>query len=90
MDQFDFVIPEKKKFKLSIYGQTFTMTRPTVSQAEELDSLMRSAKDNEKLLLMRNVFDKLGLPLDFTKEMDMEDFTKLVEFITGAFAQKKS
>jgi hypothetical protein len=90
LDQFDFVIPEKKKFKLSIYGQTFTMTRPTVSQAEELDSLMRSAKDNEKLLLMRNVFDKLGLPLDFTKEMDMEDFTKLVEFITGAFAQKKS
>lgn len=90
MDQFDFVIPEKKTFKLSIYGQTFQMTKPTVGQAEELDSLMKAAQDNEKLLLMRQVFDKLGMPMDFTKQMDMDDFSKLVEFITGAFSQKKS
>jgi hypothetical protein len=90
LDQFDFVIPEKKKFKLSIYGQTFTMTKPTVSQAEELDALLKAAGDNEKLSLMRSVFDKLGLPMDFTKDMDMDDFSKMVEFITGAFSQKKS
>lgn len=90
MDQFDFVIPEKKRFKLSIYGQTFTMTKPTVSQAEELDQLMKASKDDEKLMLMRQVFDKLGMPLDFTKDMDLDDFSKLVEFVTGAFVQKKS
>ena len=66
------------------------MTKPTVSQAEELDQLMKASKDDEKLMLMRQVFDKLGMPLDFTKDMDLDDFSKLVEFVTGAFVQKKS
>lgn len=90
MDNFDFVIPEKKTFKLSIYGQSFKMTKPTVSQAEELDKLVKDASDNDKLLAMRQVFDKLGMPMDFTKDMALDDFSKLVDFMTGALAQKKS
>jgi len=90
LDQFDFVLPERKKIKLSIYGQSYEIEKPTVTQSQAMQKRLDDCTDAEKLNVMVDLFDTLGLPKSVTEQMEMAHFSKLVEFLTGALDQKKS
>jgi hypothetical protein len=80
----DFKIEARKKLAIEIYGETFEMSKPTVGQIEVLNSeLKKAASDEDKISIMRSFIAHLGLPEAKVKNMEVDDFTELCNFLAS-------
>jgi len=73
----------KKKFlDINVDGKEFKMSLPTVGESEELEDLLEKAQTNkEKINVYRNLFERLGFPIEDQKKMDSQDFFELIKFV---------
>lgn len=89
-----FEIKQKTKVKVSLYGQDFELHKPTVRQVEELQkfSNVENKTQSEQFEAICNFLDVLGLPKDFSMEMEIDHLIKLINHLTGelGFSKKKS
>jgi hypothetical protein len=77
-------IPARSEIKAKIYGKDFILKKPTVGEIELLQEESDKITDNKgKSVLMRQWIAKLGLPEDFTKEMELDHLMQVVEHLTG-------
>ena len=76
-------IADKTKVKAKIYGQEFTLTKPTVAQVEDLQSNVQKISGPEQIRAMRKWAAGLGLPEDFSADMEVEHFVQVVEGLSG-------
>ena len=91
-----FEIKQKTKITVSIYGQSFELTKPTVGQVEELQKY-NTSEDKDKP--QNEIYDSicgylsvLGLPVEFSKQMEIDHLVQLINYISGElnFDKKKS
>lgn len=79
----ELVIPEKKKAKITIYGTTYEVIKPTVSLMEEFSDGIDSVPDKEKFKRSKELVSKLGIPLDVLDGLEVDHFTMIMEFLTS-------
>lgn len=86
-----FEIKQKTKVKVKIYGQDFELHKPTVGQVESLQKLnMNESSDQAKVFeKICDFLNVLGLPKEFSQDMEIEHLTQLVNFLSGAFEFSK-
>jgi hypothetical protein len=80
---FDFEVKQKTKIKISIYDQEFSLSKPTVGQAESLASFADLKDNSEALKRTIEFMELMGLPKDISESMELEHFTALVEFVVS-------
>ncbi len=80
---FDFEVKQKTKIKVSIYDQQYEMVKPTVAQAKQLVKFSKDGDESDGLDKTIEFMEMLGLPKDVSIAMEIDHFTKLVEYITG-------
>lgn len=89
-----FVIKQKTKVTVEIYGQKFDLHKPTVSQVEELQKYtdMEGKSQAEQFTLICGFLEVLGLPKDFSKDMELDHLIQLINYLSGElnFSKKKS
>ena len=89
-----FEIKQKTKVKVKIYGQDFELAKPTVSQIESLQeySGMEGTSQAEIFAKICGFLDILGLPKDFSKDMEIDHLMELINFLSGElnFSKKNS
>lgn len=87
-------IKQKTKVKISIYGESFELRKPTVEQVEELEKFSTSEKDDKakKFDSICGYLDMLGLPKDFSKKMEIDHLVQVIKYVSGEmnFDEKKS
>lgn len=76
----DFEITKKPALKISIYGQEFSVTKPTVNQVKEYRDKAKSGdfdeiEDSKKFLV------GLGMSYDVLGSMEAQDYAGLIEFL---------
>lgn len=76
-------IEGRSKIKAKIYGKELNLTKPTVGQVEELQTLIEKTEQKAQVGVMRKWAGQLGLPEDFAKEMEVEHFIEVIENLTG-------
>lgn len=89
-----FEIKQKTKVKVKIYGKEFELSKPTVSQIESLQmySGMEGSTQSEIFEKICGFLDILGLPKDFTKDMEIDHMMELINYLSGElnFSKKNS
>jgi hypothetical protein len=79
----------KKSLKVKIYGEEFSLRKPSVSQVENLLDKQKSDEFAGKdIKLMRSFMVDLGLPEKLSLEMDADDFNALVLHVMNATKKK--
>lgn len=80
-----FEIKQKTQVNVKIYGKEFNLTKPTVGQVEELQKYTSIKGEDQK-----SQFDSicgflkvLGMPLEFSKEMEIDHLTDLITYLSG-------
>lgn len=80
-----FEIKQKTKVKVTIYGQVFELKKPTVAQVEELQGIAdlekKSAK--EQFSIICDMLEVLGMPKDFTSDMEIDHLIDLIKYLSG-------
>ena len=84
-----FEIKQKTKVTVKIYGEEFSLMKPTVEQVEFIQSNNSDKEKSEK-----EVFDDickfleiLGMPSEFSKKMEIDHLLQLIEYLSGAFKE---
>jgi hypothetical protein len=89
-----FVIQQKTKVKVSIYGKEFELQKPTVGQVEELQkySNVEEQTEQQKFESVCGFLEVLGLPRSFSMDMEVDHLVQLIEFLSGELnlTKKKS
>jgi len=80
-----FEIKQKTKVSVKIYGKEFELTKPTVGQVEELQkySIVDESDQKSQFDSICGFLSVLGLPLEFSKEMEIGHLTDLVTYLSG-------
>jgi hypothetical protein len=79
----ELVIPDKKKAKITIYGVSYDVMKPTVSLMEQFTYGMDSVDDKEKFKRSKELVSKLGIPMDVLDSLEIDHFTMIMEFLTS-------
>lgn len=81
----EFIRNERSKLAIKIYGKEFSINKPTVGQAEKIQSDLEAAKDDSKKTysIIKSFLMSLGLPLEVIINLEIDHFTELVEFVIG-------
>lgn len=89
-----FEIKQKTKVKVNIYGKEFSLSKPTVGQVESLQKLsgIEKKSESEQFELIMSYLDVLGLPVEFSKQMEIDHLIKLINHLSGELniSKKKS
>ena len=89
-----FVIKQKKKVKVEIYGEHFELHKPTVGQIEEMQSYAHIEGSDPKQVFdkITSYLDFLGLPKEFSLNMEIDHLMELINFLSGElnFSKKNS
>ena len=80
----------KNKVEVKIYGESYSLTKPTVKMVEELGQLSEGKTDMEKYVATKNLVVSLGLPMSVVDGMEIEPFNALVEHLMPKSASKKN
>lgn len=76
----DFQVVKKPALKVSIYGEEFSVNKPTVNQVKEYREKIKSGdfdeiEDSKKFLV------GLGISYDVLGSMEAQDYSDLIEFL---------
>jgi hypothetical protein len=78
----DFELAKSAKIKARIYGVDIELERPTVGMIEAFEEQNEALKsDKDKLVLMKSFVTKLGVPASILKDMELEHYSRLIEFV---------
>jgi hypothetical protein len=81
---FDFEVKKPAEMKLSIYGNNFSIKKPTVKFAEEMQKKLKSAEGSgSELASVKDVVVSMGIPMQIIDEMTTEDFLSMTGYIFG-------
>lgn len=74
------------KVLIKIAGVDYHVRKPTVG---EVEANAEAAKDTEKdaSLMMKNLInflDKLGIPADVSRSLEIEQLTEIMEYLNGS------
>jgi len=80
-----FEIKQKTKVKVKIYDSEFELRKPTVGQVESLQKLSGIEKktEQEQFEAIVSFLEVLGLPSDFSKDMEIDHLIKLINHLSG-------
>jgi len=80
-----FEIQQKTKVKVKVYGNEFEMAKPTVGQVEKLQSLSNTEgkSDGQKFEMICDFLAILGMPKEFTMQMEVDHLLKLISYLSG-------
>lgn len=79
---------EKKKLKIDVYGQEYDLTIPTYLQSISYDDKLKECKtSSERAKCIFSHLESLGLPLEVSKNLTVDDMLELLKYISG---EKKS
>ncbi|MCA9313678.1 hypothetical protein KDA08_05210 [Candidatus Saccharibacteria bacterium] len=80
-----FEIKQKTKVDVKIYGQQFELKKPTVKQIELLQehTSLDGKSESEQFRSVCEFLDILGLPKEFSKEMEIGHLLQLVTYVSG-------
>lgn len=70
---------KKIKRKVTIDGVTYEIKSPKVKDADMLFELSQDSNNLDKLKLLVDYMDRLGLPKSVSEDLDVEDFTSLCQ-----------
>ena len=76
----DFKVDNKPKFKVTIYGQEFECSRPTVDQVKAYREKVKSGEFDEIEDSKKFLCD-LGIEYKALGEMEASDYSDLIEFM---------
>jgi hypothetical protein len=87
----DLDLVKKSGLKVKIYGVEYVLSKPKVSQVEEMAERLekKESAPGGDIKLLREFVHKCGVPNEVISEMDAEDFNTLAEFIVSS-GKKKS
>jgi hypothetical protein len=71
---------EKTKVEIELYGEAYSLSRPTVRQSQDYGKKVKDASDQETSDLVIDLLDSCGLPKKVTLDMEMEH----LEMVIGA------
>jgi len=74
----------KQPLAVEIDGQPFSVQIPNVGHIEEMMADTKKMDEAERLSYLRVWLGKLGLPLDVSGKLYVEQLTELMEQLTGA------
>lgn len=84
------LVLEKKQINVKIYGQMYHLKMPSLNQVESFsENLEKQESKGHDIKLMKDFMSKLGLPVDVSGEMAVDDFRDLCEFVIEK-SKKKS
>lgn len=80
------VTTKKRSVKVVCEDQEYEVEIPKIKQRMEFQKLWRKIEDNEEkqMDLLLEYLEELGLPIEVSEQMYMEDLVKLTEIIGGA------
>ena len=81
-------IPEPAKMKVTVYGQTFDVTEPTVDQMIAFTEQTEGVGPSKQLPAMKDMATSIGVPNELLGRMRFTDFTTLIQAITGSDKKK--
>jgi hypothetical protein len=76
----DFSVEKKPALKVSIYGQEFSVSKPTVDQVKEYREKMKS-ENFDDIESSKEFLVGLGMSYDVLGSMEAEDYSGLIEFL---------
>lgn len=77
------VVPSKKVFEFEIDGVVHSMRRPTVSEHENyVDAYQSEENRKAKHNILMNHLAHLGLPLEVSKGLDLEQLDFVISSLT--------
>ena len=82
----DVKIEAPRKFRVQIGEQIYEITKPKMAHQVKLEGLIKRAQQDSSSLLepMIDYVSELGLPKEVILEMEQDDFTLLVEKLSGS------
>lgn len=83
----DLDLGSKVRFNVKYDGQSYSLTAPTVLQAQTFQKWMSDKPGNEVECFLQLV-DKLGLPRDVAESMDLNQLKLLSEKLLGMNEKK--
>lgn len=86
MEELVFEKKQKTKIKVSLYGETYELHKPTVKDAEMFSQ--HGDVEQNGLQYSKKFLAGLGLPEEISSEMELEHFQQLLDFVLGT-AKKK-
>lgn len=72
---------ERRKLELSLYGESYELTFPTLKQTQDYALKAQGASDNEAGELLVELLDGLGLPREVALGMEAEHLTQVIEHL---------
>jgi hypothetical protein len=81
---FDFEVKKPAELKICIYGQTYSIKKPTVKFSEDMQKKLKSAEGSGgELQAVKEVVGSLGIPSAVIDEMTTDDFLSMTNHIFG-------
>lgn len=78
----ELVFDKRTEIKLSVYGQTYTLKKPTIKQVKSFESRMKDSSGKE-MEMASEFLNELGLPIEVTENLEVDHFSKIVESLMG-------
>jgi hypothetical protein len=78
------VIEKRTESNVSIYGQVYKVRRPTVLEASKIRTDLRDKTEDEQLQSAINFLESLGVPRSVCQELELDHFTKIVDFVLSS------
>ena len=77
----EFVVEKSPEIKVRIYGQDYSLTKPTHKMAKELAKKIKGAGEDEAYDIISAYIVGLGLPQEVLEGMEADHVLKLCDFL---------
>lgn len=81
-------IENRTKLEIEIYDRVFHITRPTVSQTENIYETLKTISADTSVgsasAAWRDFLGSLGIDTDFLKTVEPDHLMQLIDFVTGS------
>jgi hypothetical protein len=79
----ELVFKERGVVKVSIYGEVFSLRKPTMKDVEKLAGLSKGKDEVESQEVVKKFLNDLGLPFETLESMDFDHYLELVQGLTA-------
>lgn len=70
---------ERGGLEVNVYGKELKLTKPTVEQTQDYAKQAKGISEEESSSLLFDFLEKLGLPKEVSKEMEVDHLNALCE-----------
>lgn len=82
-----FEVKRSEGLKVKIYGEEFSLKKPSVKMIEEYAIDIEKAPKGEQFTRAKTLLQSMGLSLELVEEMEFDHLQELIEFLTSSMAK---